>query len=441
MSYGVANGDTAGIMDLYEKALGNDAQYKASESRHRADSLLPQVARSRLLPQINLRASRNRVARQEITGTFFSETPGADPSETREYSYDTDDFSVNLTQTLFSARQYAELKQSRSQAERSHLELEMAHQQLILRLAEAYFAVLSAEETLKFAHAEKQSVGRQEEQARERFTVGLAPITDVKEAEAAYDLAEAEEIAADARLQNAIYALSVITGYDAMTLFSLAEEIPIIAPSPEDMGSWVEKSLTQNTGLLAQQISVNIAAQEIVVQRAAHYPEINLAASHGESNLRSGAPAPRESKDFVIGVELNLPIFSGQGTRYRTRQAIELHQEALQQLEGKQRETRRETREAYLNVIASISRVAALRRAIESAQASLEANEAGFQVGTRTSVDVVLATKELFRARRDYANVRYEYLLNTLRLKRAAGLLEDNDIRHLDGYLQKSPSY
>ena len=435
-----ANADAAGILELYEKALGSDAQYRASESRHRADSLLPQVARSSLLPQINLQANRRRVAREENTGTFLRQDSGQSPSESTDHSYDTDSFSINLVQTLFSAKQYAELKQSRSRAQRSHLELELARQQLILRLAEAYFGVLSAEETLKFARAEKQSVRRQAEQAQERFSVGLTPITNVKEAQAAYDLAESEEIAANTRLRNAVYTLSVITGDDTKTLYPLTEEIPIVAPNPESMELWVEKSLSQNVELLAQQITANIAAQEISVQRSAHYPELNLAASHGESNVRSGAPAPRETKSFAVGIELNLPIFSGQGTHYRVKQAIELHREALQQLESRHRETRRETREAYLNVIASISHVAALRRAIESAQASLEANEAGFQVGTRTSVDVVLAVEDLFRAQRNYANVRYEYLLNTLRLKKAAGLLEESDIRHLDGYLQKTPS-
>ncbi len=436
----VAYSDAAGIMDLYERALDSDAQYQASEYRYRADSLLPQVARSRLLPQINLQARRQRVAQQEITGTFFRQDSGGDSNQSRDYSYDTDDLSINLVQTLFSAQQYAELKQSGSQAERAGLELETARQQLILRLAEAYFSVLSAEETLTFARAEKQSVARQTEQARERFNVGLTAITDVKEAEAAYDLAEAEEIAADARLQNALYTLSVITGHDVMSLYSLAEEIPVIPPNPENMEAWVQKSLSQNIELLAQQITANIAAQEIVVQRSAHYPEVSLTARHSESKLRSGAPAPRDSEDFTIGIELNLPIFSGQGTHYRTRQASELHQEALQQLESMHREAKRATREAYLNVITSISRVAALQRAIESAQASLDANEAGFQVGTRTSVDVVLALKELFRARRDYADVRYDYLLNTLRLKKAVGTLEKDDIRRLDGYLQEPPS-
>ncbi len=424
-------GAAPGLSDLYRQALENDTQFHAAEARQEAGSLSPGVARARLLPQLSLKASRTRFAEQEIRGTSFG-GPG-------NYSYNVDQLSIDLTQTLFNLSDYIEFKQSKSEAERAGLELEAARQSLILRLAEAYFDVLSSEETLKFTRSEKEAVGRQLEQAQERFAVGLVPITDVKEAEAAFDLAEAERISADNQMHNAMHALSVITNYDAPALRPLAEEIPTPAPAPENMQAWVDRALAQNLDLLAQQITTNVAAREIELQRAGHYPSVGLFANRRENDTRSGSPAPRESKDFTVGIELNVPIFSGQGTRYRTKRAAQLHREALEQLEGVHRETKRAARENYLNIVASVSRVAALKRAEESARTALESNEAGFRVGTRTSVDVLIALRDLFRTRRDYADVRYEYLLNTLRLKQTAGLLSEQDIARLDGYLRDPP--
>ena len=430
-----------GIASLYEQALKHDTQFHATEARYEAEALAPGIARAQLLPQLNLKAGHTRVANQELKGGRARQQSagGGLTSDSEEYSYDIDEVSINLTQTLFNLGYYIELKQSKSEAERAGLELQTARQDLILRLAEAYFKVLSAEETLKFTHSEKEAVSRQLEQARERFEVGLVPITDVKEAEAAYDLAAAEEISADNQQRNALHALSVITNYDVEALRPLDTEMQTSKPDPEDMSAWVDRALAQNLDLLAQQITTNIAKQEIKLQRAGHYPSVDMFATHSENDFRSGSPAPGEDKRFVIGVEFNVPLFSGLGPRHRTKRAAQFHRESIEQLEGVRRETKRMAREAYLNVVASVSRVAALKRAEESAETALESNEAGFQVGTRTSVDVLLALKDLFRTRRDYADVRYEYLLNTLRLKKSTGSLSEKDIAQLDSHLLNGP--
>ena len=417
-----------GIADLYQKALKNDTQFHAANARHEAAVLAPGIARAQLLPQLSLKAGLTHIPERTVRGVTFL-GPG-------DFSYNVDNLSINLTQTLFHLGAYIELKQSRSQFKRATLELEAARQDLILRLAESYFNVLSAEETLKFTRSEKEAVERQLEQARERFDVGLAPITDVKEAEAEYDLAVAEEISADNQLHNAIHTLTVIIDHDVEALRPLIENISTPKPQPDNMQQWEERALAQNLDLLAQQISANIAAQEVELQRSQHYPSLNLVANRNETEIHSGSRTPQEIEEYTVGVELEMPIFAGGGTRYRTRQAAQLHREALEQLKGKHRETQRAAREAYLNVLSSISRVAALKRAEESAQAALESNEAGFQVGTRDSVDVLVAVRDLFRTRRDYAEVRYEYLLNTLRLKKVAGLLSELDITQLDGYLR-----
>ena len=416
-----------GIAHLYEEALKNNTQLHAAEARRDADALLPGIARSRLLPQVSLRANYTRFAEDKLHGSFF----GGEGN----YSYNSDQLALSLRQTLFNLGDYIMLKQSKSESERAELELKAARQNLILNLAEAYFNSLLAEDALKFARSEKEAVARQLEQAQERFAVGSVPITDVKEAEAAFDLAGAEEILADNQLRNAIHLLAVITNYDAPVLHLLGKNIPTLRPEPENIQAWVDRALAQNLNLLAQQITANLAAQEIQLQRAGHYPSVDLVANRSESDVRGGR-SPREAKNLNFSVELNVPIFSGQGTSYRTQRAVQLHREALERLEGVRRETKRAARENYLNVIASVSRVAALKRAEESAQAALESNEVGFQVGTRTSVDVLLALKDLFRARRDYTGVRYEYLLNTLRLKKVAGMLSEQDIANLDGYLR-----
>lgn len=426
-----AANNAAGLGGLYELAVENDARFHASRARYEAVVLNPAISRSRLLPQISLSASRSRYPERKIRGAAF----GLRQNERNEFSYNLRSYSLNVTQSLFNLEYYIELQKSGSEAERARLDFEAARQDLIVRLAEAYFGVLSAQDDLEFARAEKEALARQLEQAQSRFELGLDPITDTRRAEAAYDLAVADEIAAANRLDVSRSLLRVITGRGAGELRPLADTAPTVAPAPDNAAAWIKAALDKNLRLLSQQLTANIAAAETERLRAGHYPTLDLYADRNERDVRGG-PSPQTVRDVEVGVRLNLPLFSGGGVHYRTRQAAHRRQEALQQLEETRRETRQMAEEAYLNATASVSRVAALAKARESARVSYESNQAGFAVGTRSSVDVLLALEDLFDAERDYSDTRHEYILNTLRLKRVAGSLSPEDVREISRWLK-----
>ena len=419
------------LASLYELALENDARFRASRARYEATALNPAISRARLLPQISLSAARSRFPERKIRGRFF----GADNRGDNEYTYSVDSHTLNVTQSLFNREYYAELKKSKSQAERARLDFEAERQDLIVRLAEAYFGVLSAHDDLDFARAEKDAVMRQLERAQSRFEAGLDPITDAKKAEAAHDLAVADEISAANQLEVSRSLLRVITGRIAGDLRKLTAAAPVAPPTPNDAAAWIETAHERNLRLLSRQLAVNVAAAEVESRRAGHYPTLDLYADRNERDVRGG-PSPQTLRDVEVGLRLNLPLFAGGGVSYRTRQAAHLHREAAEQLKQTHDETRQQAREAFLNVVASVSRVAALAKARESAKISYESNDAGFKIGTRSSVDVLLALEDLFDAERDYSDTRHEYILNTLRLKRAAGSLSPQDVREIVQWLE-----
>jgi len=394
-----AASDADDLAGLYELAVENDARFHASRARYEAVVLNPAISRARLLPQISLSASRSRFPERKIRGQAF----GLRQNERNEFSYNFRSHSVNVTQSLFNLEYYIELQKSNSEAERARLDFEAARQDLIVRLAEAYFGVLSAQDDLEFARAEKEALARQLEQAQSRFELGLDPITDTRRAEAAYDLAVADEISAANRLDVSRSVLRVITGRAAGELRALADTAPTVAPSPDNAAAWIEAALGKNLRLLSQQLAANIAAAEAERLRAGHYPTLDLYADRNERDVRGG-PSPQTVRDVEVGVRLNLPLFSGGGVQ--------------------------------IGFLRHLARVAALAKARESARVSYESNQAGFAVGTRSSVDVLLALEDLFDAERDYSDTRHEYILNTLRLKRVAGSLSHEDVRAISRWLK-----
>ena len=426
----------AGLLDLYQLAKENDAALRAAEANYQATLMNYPIARARLLPQISFNTRHSEWNEQKIRGVFFG--GGAERETSREYRYSGGSWSLNLSQTLFNARHYMQLRKSISQAEQAELRYAAERQNLIIRLAEAYFALLTAEKTLEFAEAEKEAVNQQLRQAQERFDVGLAPITDVKEAEAAYDLTLAKEIEARNSVDNSKHALAVIINYDVEYIFPLGEELQVRNPQPQNLQIWVQQAMDNNLDLLAEQINANIARHSLNEQRADYFPTLNLFAERKNNETRGG-PSPRESYETVYGVELNAPLFSGGSTYYQARKEAQLYRQAMENLELKRRETRRDARQSYLDVVSSARRTEALARARESAETSLQSNRAGFEVGTRTSVDVLLALRELFRARLDYESLRHEYVINSLKLKRVSGSLTENNMTEVNNWLNEQP--
>lgn len=426
------NNTTHNLSSLYQLALENDQKLQIAQKAFETSQTRQSIARSELLPQINLSISRNRIVRQKIDGTFFSR---AGPDDSGRYDdYSTKGLRLDLRQTLFNTEQFIALSQSRSQAKAAHLEYQSAQQDLILRLAQAYFAVLSAQSRLKFANSEKEASAHQRDQAQSRFDVGLVTVTDVAEAQAAYDIAGANEIAAVNSLSNALYALTAIVNVDVKQLMQVNDKMAIHPPVPENMSQWVEKALIGNLDLLAKNIRVNIAKQEIRRQRSGHLPTVDLVASRREEDTQGG-PSPRDSTNESIGIEFAVPLLAGGRTYYQTKQATQRHQQEVHELYQLQREVTFLAQEAYLNVITAMNRTRALAKAIESAQTAVAANQAGFTAGTRTSADVLLVLRDLFNAEFDYAELRNDYIVNMLRLKKAIGALSRKDVNQINSWL------
>ncbi|WP_018866679.1 MULTISPECIES: TolC family outer membrane protein [unclassified Thioalkalivibrio] len=416
------------LMEVYERAAAEDAELRTAEAEYRSVLENRPLARSALLPQISGQAE---------AGAFYRDGRNEPSIDGRETS-----FGVNLAQSLYDRRNYIELAQVDLEIARAEAELDAARQDLILRVAQAYFDVLIAQETLAFREAEVEAIERQLEQTQRRFDVGLVARTDVTEAQAQRDIAEAERIAAANQLDLTREQLAVITNTYWDELDMLRDEAELTPPDPADPQAWVDIALANNLELAAQRLSTETAREQIQRQRAEGLPRLNLNASVRE-NRYHGLDVPADARgaffegtDAQVGVQLEIPLYTGGRVSALTRQAREDFQAAQEGQSLVERRTTQDTRSAYLSVISNNSRVRALEQALVSTQSAFEAAEAGFEVGTRTQVDVLLALREVFRAERDYAEARYGFLGESLRLQRAAGRLSVADLEAIDDLLE-----
>jgi len=440
----------ASLLEIYQQALQSDPQIHEAEARRLAALESKPQARSVLLPQLSASGEWSRV---EPSGSSFEPSTGGTISF--DQSTDTSFWRIEMRQTLFRWDQVVNLRRADKEVARAEAVREAAQQDLIVRVAERYFGVLAAEDRLTSIHADRTAIARQLEQAKQRFEVGLIAITDVQESQAAYDQSVADEIAAKRSLATAREFLREITGEYVPALSAPGEDFPLIAPTPNDEASWVDLSMSQNLNLLASRLDEKIARDEIAFRRTGHYPSIDLVArtsettSDGDSTIsRPGSPPlvpPSTTNEDIdttqdtdyIGIQFTVPIFSGGGTSSRVREAVYLHRAAREQLQRVTRETERQARDAYLGVVSERSRVKALQQAVQSSRTALEATQAGFEVGTRTIVDVLNSQFSLYLAITNYYQSRYDYVLNALRLKQAAGNLAVQDLERIDGFLRE----
>ncbi len=414
------------LQAVYELALNRDAVYQAAQAQYLAAREATPQARSFLLPQINAFAKGEHDA-QSITNDDRFPDQNID---TNRYGY-----GVTLNQVLFNRDLFLGLNQAEKSVLRAEALLEDARQALIVRVARAYFDVLAAEDTLKAVSAAKEAFKRQMDQAQKRFEVGLIAITDYKEAQAAYDSATASEIAARNDLEVARSALEAIVGQKLGAPAKLTDRFQPLRPDPDDVEEWIRRAKEQNVQIIAAQHATDTALIEVKRQRAGHWPTVGLSAGAVQDNTSSGLFGGRDIGTLSVGVRLDLPIYSGGFVSSRVREASHNFQASQEQLIQVRRDVIKQTSDAYLTVLSNISRLHALKRAVESNQASYEATQAGFEVGTRTSVDVSQAIRNLFAAERDYKVARYEYIIATLSLKRAAGMLSAEDIQRINAWL------
>lgn len=408
------------LLSLYRRAAQNDPVIRAARASRDAGHEAEPLARANLLPNANLSGNL------DYTSQDVQDAPNDD--------YASNALTVQVVQPLFRQDRRVALSQARDQVKQADADYTAAEQGLILRLAGAYFGVLSARENLVFTQAEKKAIARQLEQAKERFEVGLVAITDVHEAQARFDQSKASEITARDAVDNALEALRQVVADAPSRLDDLKDELRLLPPNPASLDAWSELALQHNPALQSARLASEVARKEIARRRALRYPTLDLVGSLGRS--RTDAVGGRDLDTRTIGLRLAVPLYTGGALVTGARQARHQFIAVQESLDAKRREVVRQVRDAYRGIQAAISRVAALKATVRSALSALEATEAGFEAGTRTLVDVLNSQSELFRTRRDHTQARYDYVLSTLRLLSAAGTLSVEDVKRVNTWLK-----
>jgi outer membrane protein len=407
------------LMQAYQDAADSNPEILAAASRRQASLEARPQARALLLPDLRANAILDRNFIADID-------PG---SIQQDKNFATHDYGINLVQPLYDRSANVQVRQAESIIDQAEADFIAAEQDLILRVANGYFDVLEQREDLTFRVADLEAIGRQLEQAKRRFEVGLITITDVQEAQARFDLATADEIIARNDLADSFEQLREITGQFYENLYVLSERMPLEPPKPPDPQAWVEQALKTNPNVLSAGFSARTAQENIELQRSAHYPTIDFTAGYNDND--SGTITRNGGR---VGVQLSLSLYQGGAVQSRTREAAYQFEESKDRLEATQREAVREARNGYRGVVASISAIKAFNQARISNETGLEATQAGFEVGTRTIVEVLNAQSELFLARRDYRVARYRYVQSHLQLNRAAGLVSAEDLEEINAW-------
>ena len=418
------------LLAIYDQARASDPTLAAAQAALEASQELKPQARSFLFPNVQLDATTAK-------NTLRTNVPGGGgPFPGGKTEFNSNAVTVQAVQPLFNWQVIAGLGQADALTRQAQNQFGFAQQELMLRTSQRYFEVLAALDSLEFSVAEKTAIGRQLEQARQRFDVGLIAITDIHEAQARYDLTVAQEIQAQNRLLSALEGLGELIGTVPEGVSTLRPEVALLPPQPADMEGWVSTALATSPLVAAATEGRSAAEKEVERQRAGHFPTLNATATYINSSDNGGRfGTGLDGEDNIYGLQMNLPIFQGGLVRSRVREAQARYREATQRLDQQRRATTRQTRDAYLGVSAAISRVEALRAAVVSNTSALEATELGYRVGTRTSVDVLDAQRALYGARRDLSGARYDYVINLLALYQAAGTLSVDDLSTVNGWL------
>lgn len=420
------------LMQVYQQALTQDATFQAARAaRDAGQEKLPQ-GRALLLPSVGVSANTT----YNDVDTEYKNAGGLPvPSGTRKYN--SNGYTVTLSQPIYRKQNFAQYEQAKSAVAQADAQFVTAQQDLVLRVAQAYFDELLAQNNLGLAQAQKESIAEQLAQAKRSFEVGTATITDTHDAQARYDLVVAQEIAARNDLEVKQRALEQITGRPMGELAPTRADVPLLAPEGS-MDSWVEKALAGSAVVQAQRAALEAANQQVEIARGGHYPTLDAVASYADSTAGNGTFGGFDQTNATIGLQLNIPLYQGGGTQSRVREALAYREKARQELEATTRSVTQQTRQAYLGVTSGIAQVKALQQAVISNQSSLDSTKLGLEVGVRTSVDLLNARQQLFAARRDLAQALYNYILSRLKLDAAVGGLTEADVAQVNGWLARA---
>ncbi len=417
-----ANVFAANLMQTYMEALANDPQYASARAALMAGQEKSTQGLSRLLPNLSASGSYGR---NYLEGLDYTENK----------------YTIALKQSIFNWADFQNYANSKLEVSISEIQFAQAQQDLMMRVAQAYFDVLTAQDVLTFAQAQKAAVAQQLEQAKRSFEIGTVTITDTHEAEARYNLAESDEITAINDLEVRRTALEQIIGHPPGVLDPLKKGVTLSAPEPNVMSSWVNSAENQNYQVIQYQLSHEMAKRNIEINKAGHYPTVDLVASYNHTDqaqymIDSNGGIRDYNTSKTIGVQWNIPIFSGFGVTSKVKESIALEDKARNDLEASRRSAAQLARQSYLGVNSGLSQIRALEAAEVSSLSSLESNKLGYEVGVRINIDVLNAEQQVFMTRRDLTRARNNTIIHGLRLKQAAGTLNEDDLKHVNMLLQ-----
>ncbi len=425
-----AQAQGADLLETYRAAQNQDAVFASARAAQQAGQEKLAQGRATMLPSVNLTAN----------STYYDnqiQFPGA----SRQLNYTSSGIGVSLVQPLFRQQNWLAYTESELQVLVSDAQFHLAEQDLITRVAQVYFDVLIAQDSVQLAETQKKSIAEQLEQARRNFEVGTATITDTYEAQARFDLTNAQLIAAQSNLEIKRRSLQQITNANPGELKPISAALKLDVPQPADASKWVEDAQQHSLQVLIAQAGAELAEKEVVRNRGGHYPTLDLVANVSQSLANGGTftgtgygPADTTSKS--VGVQFNMPLFQGGATQSKWREAAANRDKAQQDLENARRSVAVQVLQAYLGVVNGIAQVQALQQALKSSESLLQASKLGQNVGVRTSLDVLNAQQQLFSTRRDLYQAQYNYLVSQLRLKAAAGNLTEADLSRVNQALR-----
>ncbi len=421
------------LLTFFRDALVNDAVYAGAKSTLDAGREVRVQGLAALYPTIG--ATANTV-RNEVD--VSSRTPSA-AFVPGSRVFNTNGYTINLSQPLFRWGNWQTYLQSQLQVVQSEAQFAQAGQDLAVRVAQAYFDVLNAQDTLAVARAKKTAISEQLAQAKRNFEVGTSTIVDTNEAQSRYDLVIAEEIAAQNDLAVKRTALQQIIGKPAGDLAALRADVALPPPTPAQIESWVEAAESGNYLVKAQDVGAEVARRAVEIQRAGHYPTLDLTAARTQSSSTGSATnnVGSDINSTTIGLQLAVPIYAGGAVNSRVRQAIANHDKSKADLENQKRTAAQNARQFFLGVTNGLAQVRAFEAAMISSRSSLDSNKLGYEVGVRINIDVLNAQQQLFTTQRDLSKARYDTIVNSFRLKAAAGALREEDIAAVNALLTR----
>ena len=424
------------LLEIYHQALTHDARWAAAQHAATAGGEKLAQGRAALLPTLSVSGSKTYY---DASIEYQSSTPLA--SGDRDYSIR--EYGANLTQPLYRKPNFAQYLQGRAQAALAEIQLTAARTELALRVAQAYFDVLFAQDALQLATAQKTAFQKEYDQAQARFAAGAVAITDVHETRARLDLAVSQEIAALNDVEIKRQGLRRITGLPPMALLSLKPDLSPLQPEPNNIDDWVAKADELSPQIQAQRLALEVTEREVEKASGAHHPTVDAVANYTVNNSTGGIAGgvyTNVESDITsksVGIQVQIPLFQGGGTASREREAVALREKAREELTDARRLVALQTQQAFLTVGNSLSQIIAMEQAVASSNSLLDATRDSAKVGLKTRTDVLNAEQQLFGAKRDLARARYSYLLGMLQLKASAGTLVEEDLASTNSLLAR----